>query len=223
MPGEPVVHEHVIPAEALLAAMEMVRALRGNERVPAEEIAEVVERLGYREFYHAFGAFVGGWLQFVEDPMIVVPALVRRLRRLGVSEDVLPMVAGAVTAAAVGRARASGGSNSAPSSYLSLPPGPSRPPRWPTSSTSTTGRAPCPAGWTRSSIGCWPADVRFARQLPTTCSADWWRSDSGLLAVSRLRPGDDGERRGDAWHRLSSRRHRQGGTEDARGPLRPGC
>jgi hypothetical protein len=92
-----------IAIEAVVAALEVVKRLKDETDISAKEVAQAVGAVGHKEMYRGLGALIYAWLQLIDEPLNLVPAVIRRVQRVGVSEEALPSVAGALVAAALGQ------------------------------------------------------------------------------------------------------------------------
>jgi hypothetical protein len=146
-----------IAIEAIVAALEVVKRLKDETDISAEEVAQAVGAVGHQEMYRGLGALIYAWLQLIDEPLNLVPAVIRRVQRVGVSDEALPSVAGPWWRPRSGRGPMNGAFGSDRSARPSWWPGASQPRRLPTSSTSSVVLA-APAGSPRPpSLPCSPA------------------------------------------------------------------
>jgi len=170
----PSVHDEV-PAGAVIAAMELVKGLGSDENaMPGDELLSLIRdpSVSPEELTQGFALLIASFMQLLVGPMDLVPPLIRKLRALElVPDEVLPTMAGALTAAALGQSPL--GWRYAVGAGTSIA-GPSEDPLgriphgcWPTFSTSRQmSRAQLPSSLTASSPGCY-------RTMPTmTAEAD---------------------------------------------------
>jgi hypothetical protein len=103
MPGD---HDEV-PAGAVIAAMELVKGLGSDETaIPGDALLSLIRDAGVRpeELTQGFALLIGSFRHLLDGPLDLVPALIRKLQALElVPEEVLPTMAGALTAAALGQ------------------------------------------------------------------------------------------------------------------------
>jgi hypothetical protein len=96
-----------VPAAAVIAAMELVKGLGDNEQaMPGDELLGLIRDTGVtpEELTQGFALLISSFMQLLDSPMDLVPPVIRRLRALElVPEEVLPTMAGALTAAALGQ------------------------------------------------------------------------------------------------------------------------
>jgi hypothetical protein len=99
--------EDEVPAGAVVAAMELVKGLGDNENaMPEDELLGLIRDAGVtpEELTQGFALLIGSFMHLLGGPMDLVPAVIRKLRALElVPEEVLPTMAGALTAAALGQ------------------------------------------------------------------------------------------------------------------------
>ncbi len=101
MAHDPEMPDRLISQAALAAGMQLVEDLNGEDDVPSRDVTRVAREVGHEELFRALAALVLVWLHWTDEPLDVVPALIRRVRGQGAREDALPMVAGTLTAAAL--------------------------------------------------------------------------------------------------------------------------
>jgi hypothetical protein len=96
-----------VPAGAVIAAMELVKGLGDNENaMPGDELLGLIRDSGVtpRELTQGFALLISSFMHLLDGPMDLVPPVIRKLRALElVPEEVLPTMAGALTAAALGQ------------------------------------------------------------------------------------------------------------------------
>ena len=96
-----------VPAGAVIAAMELVKGLGDDENaMPGDELLGLIRDAGVtpEELTQGFALLIHSFMHLLDGPMDLVPAVIRKLRALElVSEEVLPTMAGALTAAALGQ------------------------------------------------------------------------------------------------------------------------
>jgi hypothetical protein len=93
------------PAGAVVATMEVIKGLSGDNRAfPPDELIRLSreEELTSQDLLEGFATLVYAFMGMLDEPLDLVPAVIRRLRRLQlVPDEVLPTMAGALTAAAL--------------------------------------------------------------------------------------------------------------------------
>jgi hypothetical protein len=96
-----------VPAGAVIAAMELVKGLGDNENaMPGDELLDLIRDAGVtpEELTQGFSLLIFSFMHLLDGPMDLVPPLIRKLRALElVPEEMLPTMAGALTAAALGQ------------------------------------------------------------------------------------------------------------------------
>jgi hypothetical protein len=96
-----------VPAGAVIAAMELVKGLGDNENaMPGDELLRLIRDASVtpEELTQGFALLISSFMHLLDGPMDLVPAVIRKLRALDlVPEEVLPTMAGALTAAALGQ------------------------------------------------------------------------------------------------------------------------
>jgi hypothetical protein len=96
-----------VPAAAVIAAMELVKGLGDNENaMPGVELLDLIRdtRVTPEELTQGFALLISSFMHLLNEPMNLVPPVIRKLRALElVPEEVLPTMAGALTAAALGQ------------------------------------------------------------------------------------------------------------------------
>jgi hypothetical protein len=96
-----------VPAAAVIAAMELVKGLGDNEQaMPGDELLGLIRDTGVTpaELTQGFALLIASFMHVLDGPMDLVPAVIRKLRALElVPEELLPTMAGALTAAALGQ------------------------------------------------------------------------------------------------------------------------
>src|SRR5512132_2236100 len=96
-----------VPAGAVIAAMELVKGLGDNENaLPEDELLGLIRDASVtrKELTQGFALLIHSFMHLLDGPMDLVPAVIRKLRALElVPEEVLPTMAGALTAAALGQ------------------------------------------------------------------------------------------------------------------------
>jgi hypothetical protein len=96
-----------VPAGAVIAAMELVKGLGDNENaMPGDELLGLIRDTSVtpEELTQGFAVLIASFMHLLDGPMDLVPALIRKLRELElVPEEVLPTMAGALTAVALGQ------------------------------------------------------------------------------------------------------------------------
>jgi hypothetical protein len=96
-----------VPAGAVIAAMELVKGLGSNENaMPGDELLSLIREASVspEELTQGFALLMASFMHMLHGPMDLVPPLIRKLRALElVPEEVLPTMAGALTAAALGQ------------------------------------------------------------------------------------------------------------------------
>jgi hypothetical protein len=96
-----------VPAGAVIAAMQLIKGLGNNENaMPEGELLSLVRDAGVTpaELTQGFALLIHSFMHLLDGPMDLVPAVIRKLRALElVPEEVLPTMAGALTAAALGQ------------------------------------------------------------------------------------------------------------------------
>jgi hypothetical protein len=96
-----------VPADAVIAAMELVKGLGDNENaMPGDELLSLIRDANVtpEELTQGFALLIYSFMHLLDGPMDLVPAVIRKLRTLElVPEEVLPTMAGALTAAALGQ------------------------------------------------------------------------------------------------------------------------
>jgi hypothetical protein len=96
-----------VPAAAVIAAMELVKGLGDNENaLPGDELLGLIRDTGVtpEELTQGFALLISSFMHLLDGPMDLVPPVIRKLRALElVPEEVLPTMAGALTAAALGQ------------------------------------------------------------------------------------------------------------------------
>jgi len=96
-----------VPAAAVIAAMELVKGLGDNENaMPGDELLGLIRDTGVtpKELTQGFALLISAFMHLLNEPMDLVPPVIRKLRALElVPEEVLPTMAGALTAAALGQ------------------------------------------------------------------------------------------------------------------------
>jgi hypothetical protein len=96
-----------VPAGAVIAAMELVKGLGDNENaMPGDELLSLIRDTGVtpQELTQGFALLIASFMHLLDGPMDLVPAVIRRLRALElVPEEMLPTMAGVLTAAALGQ------------------------------------------------------------------------------------------------------------------------
>ena len=94
-----------VPAGAAIAAMELVKGLGDNENaMPGDELLSLIRETGVtpEELTQGFALLIHSCMHLLDGPMDLVPAVIRKLRALElVPEEMLPTMAGALTAAAL--------------------------------------------------------------------------------------------------------------------------
>jgi hypothetical protein len=100
------------PAGAVVVAMEIIKGMSGQDALSQEELYAIIQQaeITPEELHQGFASVLYGLVGLVEapmglmeDPMDLVPPVIRRLRRSGlVAEEILPTLSGALTAAALG-------------------------------------------------------------------------------------------------------------------------
>lgn len=96
-----------VPADAVIAAMELVKGLGDNENaMPGDELLRLIRDASVtpEELTQGFALLISSFMHLLDGPMDLVPPVIRKLRALElVPEEVLPTMAGALTAAALGQ------------------------------------------------------------------------------------------------------------------------
>ena len=96
-----------VPAGAVIAAMELVKGLGDNEdAMPGDELLSLIRdaSVSPEELTQGFALLIASFMHLLDGPLDLVPAVIRKLRALElVPEEVLPTMAGALTAAALGQ------------------------------------------------------------------------------------------------------------------------
>jgi hypothetical protein len=96
-----------VPAGAVIAAMELVKGLGSDENaMPGDELLGLMRdaSVSLEELTQGFALLIGSFMHMLDGPLDLVPPLIRKLRALAlVPEEVLPTMAGALTAAALGQ------------------------------------------------------------------------------------------------------------------------
>jgi hypothetical protein len=91
------------PSGAVVAAMEIIKGLSGDNRAfPPDQLIRLFhEELTSRDLLEGFATLVCSFMGMLDEPLDLVPAVIRRLERLQlVPDEVLPTMAGGLTAAA---------------------------------------------------------------------------------------------------------------------------
>jgi hypothetical protein len=87
--------------------MELVKGLGDNENaMPGDELRGLIRDTGVtpEELTQGFALLISSFMHLLDGSMDLVPPLIRKLRALElVPEELLPTMAGALTAAALGR------------------------------------------------------------------------------------------------------------------------
>ena len=87
-----------------MAAMEIIKGLSGDYRAfPPDQLIRLFheEELTSRDLLEGFATLVCSFMGMLDEPLDLVPAVIRRLGRLQlVPDEVLPTMAGGLTAAA---------------------------------------------------------------------------------------------------------------------------
>jgi hypothetical protein len=96
-----------VPAAAVIAAMELVKGLGDNEQaMPGDELLGLIRDTGvaHEELTQGFALLIASFMHLLDGSMDMVPPVIRKLRALElVPEEMLPTMAGALTAAALGQ------------------------------------------------------------------------------------------------------------------------
>ena len=96
-----------VPAKAVIAAMELVKGLGDYEdAMPGDELLSLIRDASVtsEELTQGFALLIASFMHLLDGSMDLVPAVIRKLRALQlVPEEVLPTMAGALTAAALGQ------------------------------------------------------------------------------------------------------------------------
>jgi hypothetical protein len=96
-----------VPAGAVIAAMELVKGLGDNENaMPGDELLGLIRHADVtpEELTQGFALLIASFMHLLDGPMDLIPAIIRTLRTLElVPEEILPTMAGALTAAALGQ------------------------------------------------------------------------------------------------------------------------
>jgi hypothetical protein len=96
-----------VPAAAVIAAMELVKGLGDNEQaMPGDELLGLIRDTGVtpEELTQGFALLIASFMHLLDGSMDLVPPVIRKLRALElVPEEMLPTMAGALTAAALGQ------------------------------------------------------------------------------------------------------------------------
>jgi hypothetical protein len=96
-----------VPAGAVIAAMELVKGLGDNENaMPGDELLGLIHATGVtpEELTQGFALLISSFMHLLDGPMDLLPPLIRKLQALElVPEEILPTMAGALTAAALGQ------------------------------------------------------------------------------------------------------------------------
>jgi hypothetical protein len=96
-----------VPAGAVIAAMELVKGLGSDENaMPGDELLSLIRdaSVSPEELTQGFALLIGSFMHMLDGPLDLVAPLIRKLRALElVPEEVLPTMAGALTAAALGQ------------------------------------------------------------------------------------------------------------------------
>ncbi|HEV8653756.1 MAG TPA: hypothetical protein VG276_31245 [Actinomycetes bacterium] len=105
------------PAGAVVVAMEIIKGMSGQDALPQDELYALIQQAditpedlyqGFATLLHGFVSLVETPMGLMENPMDVVAPVIRRLRNSGlVTEDHLPTMGGALTAAALGQSPSS--------------------------------------------------------------------------------------------------------------------
>jgi hypothetical protein len=118
-----------VPAGAVIAAMELVKGLGDSENaMPADELLGLIRDASVtpEQLTRGFALLTYSFMHLLDGPMDLVPAVIRKLRALElVPDEVLPTMAGALTAAALGQSplgwRRALGSSTPTAEYLEGP------------------------------------------------------------------------------------------------------
>jgi hypothetical protein len=96
-----------VPAGAVIAALELVKGLGSDENaMPGDALLSLIRdpSLSPEELTQGFALLIASFMHLLDGPLDVVPPLIRKLRTLElVPEEVLPTMAGALMAAALGQ------------------------------------------------------------------------------------------------------------------------
>jgi hypothetical protein len=96
-----------VPAGAVIAAMELVKGLGDDENaMPGDQLLGLIRDIGVtpEELTQGFALLISSFMGLVDGPLDLVPPITRKLRALELVPDrVLPTMAGALTAAALGQ------------------------------------------------------------------------------------------------------------------------
>ena len=96
-----------VPAGAVIAAMELVKGLGDNEHAMlGDELLSLIRYTGVtlEELTQGFALLISSFMHLWDGPMHPVAPVIRKLRALDLMpEVVLPTMAGALTAAALGQ------------------------------------------------------------------------------------------------------------------------
>jgi hypothetical protein len=96
-----------VPAGAVIAAMELVKGLGSDENaMPGDALLSLIHdaSVSPEELTQGFALLIALFMHMLDGPLDLVPPLIRKLRALEVVPDeVLPTMAGALTAGALGQ------------------------------------------------------------------------------------------------------------------------
>jgi hypothetical protein len=181
-----------VPAAAVIAAMELVKALGDNQQaMPGDELLSLIRDTGVtpKELTQGFALLIASFMHLLDGSMDLVPPVIRKLRALElVPEEMLPTMAGALTAAALGQSplgwRHGVGATARAAEHAEGPRGRTPHGCWRTSSTSRrTSMALLPSSLTASSPGCWRRMLTMS--LGADPSTGWTSNESTLAWLAR--------------------------------------
>jgi hypothetical protein len=96
-----------VPVGAVIAAMELVKGLGDNENaMPEDELLGLIREASVmpEELTQGFALLIYSFMHLLNGPLELVPSVIRKLHTLElVPDEVLPTMAGALTAAALGQ------------------------------------------------------------------------------------------------------------------------